>query len=1091
MAEPKPDGWPFLVVLTSPKGPRAAGLGCLIDAERVVTTARVAELASLALLADGAEVGITFDETGEAVAVGRLTRPVRVGLKFPWIVARPEDGASCTLASADVGAGRLTTHYGTIGLTGTEGDFGVELDEPIMGTGTAAGSPVLVRGHLVGVVHREVRDRWVDAFAVHGAKVDGFPVRVPPLAEGARAGLAVAAEMLHELKANPELVATAVLLGSLITTLSTDDDEVAGLLRRHHPEIRDAREVVHRAAIAAGIGEDHLALQTLPTERQLVALQLAQPLAAARTVARRTGAKRVHLRHVLATSLLAGAASPLPEALVVLGPTVSELREMTLRLVENTAPDEDPAAWAAVLRDPAAGFALAGGYSQDAVDPTVAIALEDDQLGVRDDATMLATVIADRATPMPLSIGLFGEWGSGKSTFMGLMRGQVDALATSGGDGYLPNIRQIGFNAWHYADTNLWASLGHEIFEQLAGPANRNTPEREALESELSARLHARKELEAATQRAKAQTARLNDEIDRAAARSARSAVKLARAAVASPAVKRELHAAFKRLGVHDEAEQGRRLAAELRGATIADDERHASLPWLGARGAAIVASVGIVAGALALLLERWVAGGGLAAAGALLATATYVVAQARSGLDKLRHATREIKHGLVKDELAALREAEASQQVLQAQLDEVIGRVGELGRELAELSPGRRLYSFVSERAGGEDYRRHLGLISTVRKDFQQLIALMDDWRKRAATDADAPLPIDRIVLYIDDLDRCSPRQVVDVLQAVHLLLALELFVVVVGVDPRWLLRSLQSQYDELLAPTEGNDDDSGWQASPQDYLEKIFNIPFALPDMSPASFGALLASLAREGEPPPARPDEDGQVPEDLTGDEVDEAVPAATPADPATIPAERDSRVDRTLRHEPQPAEARHLTDNELELLVALAPLVQTPREAKRLVNLYRMIRTTRDVSAASRFLGDDDRAGEYQAVVVLLGLLSGHAALLEDVLAASPGKADGGEVLGGLRHRARTTTWAEFVAGIEPTRHAGGWGNAIVGSLTPEAADGWRDLHRGLADATALVTLDDLEQFQLWAPRVARFSFVPSAYDGPPPAVPPAT
>ena len=57
-------------------------------------------------------------------------------------------------------------------------------------------------------------------------------------------------------------------------------------------------------------------------------------------------------------------------------------------------------------------------------------------------------------------------------------------------------------------------------------------------------------------------------------------------------------------------------------------------------------------------------------------------------------------------------------------------------------------------------------------------------------------PKPIDRIVLYIDDLDRCSPRQVVDVLQAVHLLLALDLFVVVVGVDPRWLLHALRSEY-------------------------------------------------------------------------------------------------------------------------------------------------------------------------------------------------------------------------------------------------------------------------------------------------------
>src|SRR5262245_63527213 len=100
-----------------------------------------------------------------------------------------------------------------------------------------------------------------------------------------------------------------------------------------------------------------------------------------------------------------------------------------------------------------------------------------------------------------------------------------------------------------------------------------------------------------------------------------------------------------------------------------------------------------------------------------------------------------------------------------------------------------------------------------------------MVEWKD----DDDAPAPIERIVLYIDDLDRCSPEQVVEVLQAVHLLLALELFVVVVGVDPRWLLRALRGEYRAMLTG-EGSapDEDEWWQTTPQDYLEKIFNIPF-----------------------------------------------------------------------------------------------------------------------------------------------------------------------------------------------------------------------------------------------------------------------
>ena len=58
----------------------------------------------------------------------------------------------------------------------------------------------------------------------------------------------------------------------------------------------------------------------------------------------------------------------------------------------------------------------------------------------------------------------------------------------------------------------------------------------------------------------------------------------------------------------------------------------------------------------------------------------------------------------------------------------------------------------------------------------------------------------IDRIVLYIDDLDRCPPDRVVEVLEAVHLLLAGELFVVVVAVDPRWMLRAIRYHYRDLF---------------------------------------------------------------------------------------------------------------------------------------------------------------------------------------------------------------------------------------------------------------------------------------------------
>jgi hypothetical protein len=423
-----------------------------------------------------------------------------------------------------------------------------------------------------------------------------------------------------------------------------------------------------------------------------------------------------------------------------------------------------------------------------------------------------------------------------------------------------------------------------------------------------------------------------------------------------------------------------------------------------------------------------------------------------------------------VRTQLTALKQAEAQEQVLRAQLDEVIAQVGELGRELAELNPGQRLYTFVAERAASDEYRRQLGLISTIRKDLKELVRLMGEWEK----DEEAPAPIERIVLYIDDLDRCSPEQVVEVLQAVHLLLALELFVVVVGVDPRWLLRALRGEYRAMLTgEASAPDEDEWWQTTPQDYLEKIFNIPFALPRMSTSSFDLLVRSLASPGaEEPEKRPVAAPEV--------VVAATETPTPVEAvertgAVLSAEAGSEIASRRHDAAPPVEARPLSEPELKLLSALAPLVETPREAKRMLNLYRMIRSTRNLTPAARFLGSAEEPGEYQAVVILLGLLSGHARRLEDVLVAAPGE----DCAGGLRHRARSQRWADFVAGMAPAENGA---NAIVGARAQEDLAGWKRLADGLRPATRLVTLPDLEPFQRWAPLIARFSFLLSPYAG---------
>ncbi|MFJ7214282.1 P-loop NTPase fold protein [Amycolatopsis sp. NPDC098790] len=703
---------------------------------------------------------------------------------------------------------------------------------------------------------------------------------------------------------------------------------------------------------------------------------------------------------------------------------------------------------------------LAGGVARDLVDPNESITLAEDQLGVAPYVSMLATVIAAKDTPLPLSIGVFGEWGSGKSFFMGMLRGQVKAL--EGTPGHCVKIAQVGFNAWHYADANLWASLGDEIFRQLAEPARRpGEPDEEhqarlregaRLREQLAAELEQRKQLTAVTERAQAEAAALKHRIGEAERDRKVRAGDLLRALRKSRAFHDEYDGLWRKLGVGDLADQGKLLADEMRGAHGETEALARIARYRHGRAALVAAAVVLLVGAAVTAfvpdVKAWLTGVGVVFAG-LVSAGLALVGAARAGLRRLRVLAEDLRGGLdegAQPELLALRKADADQQIAEQQLAEVVTRIGELGRQLTELTPGRRLYAFLAERSRGEDYRGNLGLISTIRKDFEKLVALMT---APVADGEDGTRPLDRIVLYIDDLDRCSPQQVVDVLQAVHLLLAFDLFVVVVGVDPRWLLRSLSTHYDRLIEADAVVRAD-GWHVTPEDYLEKILNIPLVLPRMPAGSLQRLLWSMA---ETPAAAPDEPRQAePAHDTGTGV--VAPAETPA----MPVEPGSQVAAQLDPGRPTEIPRPLTDPEIALLSKLDRLVDTPRDAKRLINLYRMLRATRDLSDASTFLG-----GEYEAVVVLLGTCTAHGRLL-------------GRFADALLRATPETPWSDFVGRLRPVERDERWISEAVGRIPADEAAQWEHLHGSLTELTTAVTLPDVRVFQTWVPRVRRFSYV---------------
>ena len=685
----------------------------------------------------------------------------------------------------------------------------------------------------------------------------------------------------------------------------------------------------------------------------------------------------------------------------------------------------------------------------------------EDKLNVKELAHRLADLIALRETKLPLSIGLFGNWGSGKSHFMNLMDRQLKERAKSdaaNGNGWCREIVPVYFNAWHYLDANLWASLVSQIFDELdsrlsgkkdaleemqkvlENAKGASAMAAEELKSAQSATEQARKELESAVAARKASETAANGMI--AALRELLPAADAAK-------LKDEF---LGELGIHKDLESLEDLRAAEREVRSLGTQVHAiwnglnrpgggwKLFWIGTMivGAPIVASlVAYWTAERFPIVKEWMRGIGqwiVAAAafiGPLVATFRAKLASVREGvstmhgwLQKAEKRQSELRNT---DEYRTanhnLDEAMANEEAAKLKLVEAQSRETKIEEQMKDLTPGRRLGRFIEARAKSDDYRGKLGLISLARRDFEELskifaddVALkvrVDELDKAGSKDEARKLAqlgkaVDRIVLFVDDLDRCEPHKVVEVLQAVHLLLAFPLFAVVVGVDQRCLQQSLQKQFPGLLkSPDEPN---GAPVATAMDYLEKIFHVPFQLPPMGDEGFKDLVEHLAAPAKAGPRDKFPHANEPYFPNTPEKAPKLEVSTDTDDtkstSQVTVRNETKSADTARHEetpsrktssePQPEKAdeqRPTVSDELVGSVALekweadalkqyGSLIRTPRSVTRFLNTYRLIRAGIHKDKWQDFKGDGLEKGEFRIAMLMLAAAAGYPAIARE-------------------------------------------------------------------------------------------------------------
>jgi WD40 repeat protein len=686
---------------------------------------------------------------------------------------------------------------------------------------------------------------------------------------------------------------------------------------------------------------------------------------------------------------------------------------------------------------------------------------ERDLIEAASDVETLADLIAAAETSPPLAIALIGDWGVGKSSVMLQIQRRIETLAkmsrnNPGLSVFASNVRQVRFNAWDYSDDQLWSGLVDHLFRVLAADPDSSSasPDPGTVEAERRILRENLAEQEAAGER-------LGNGL-RAADRAVQPQGFLAW--LGSPAY------TWRVVGASI-----RELAREIR-----------SAPWVLLGWAAL--------GAIAYVV--WSLWG--STIGAAAAAVAAVIAPAAVTGQRLRswHRTGMGATGRLRRRLDQRQRA-------------INQKIADLRERLALIDASARLSAFLTDRAAPSAYQEYRGLLGQVRSDLaalsSDLTAARNEWLVSEAT---TPPPLERIVLYIDDLDRCPPRRVVEVLEAVHLMLALDLFVVVVAVDARWLVRSLEYHYQELFstgdgpvptAPARSPDADAeAGPASPVDYLDKIFQIPYVLAPPPPAAMASYLRTLL----PPASSPTTTPQIPATVTAMESMPAEPGADPnegEDPLAIgtedlpqhddeftvqlpprrsdddPRQRAGKTGHRAEKEQPPTPRIEQPDTaipdlrplglqvsqpEAEFMTRLGPLLPTPRAAKKLVNLYRLVRIGIPDSGLAGFTGSE-AGGQYQVVQILLAILVGSPAaaqrIFRELMAATPE----GDIL---------TVFAKTGAADSPESNL----CARIGA----------ELRRISEDTPLMLATSE---YQRWCPTLARYSFHTRTMTARPPSI----
>lgn len=225
-------------------------------------------------------------------------------------------------------------------------------------------------------------------------------------------------------------------------------------------------------------------------------------------------------------------------------------------------------------------------------------------------------------------------------------------------------------------------------------------------------------------------------------------------------------------------------------------------------------------------------------------------------------------------------------------------------------------------------NYEKKMGLFHDVETDMERVFDLLVDAKEPA-------------VIFIDDLDRCSPDKVVEVIEAMNLIINSAFSnkcYFIMGMDAQMVAASLDEKYQSLVGKFKEEENkygSIGWY-----FLDKFIQMPIILPILSPDKKEQLLRDLFEREKAPPTDARRSGITQEDTEAvteylkDKKSEDSQQKLKARMKEKPEIKKEFIKQSIK------EIKEDSPVIIEQLKKFAPYLGTsPRSIKRFANMFR--------------------------------------------------------------------------------------------------------------------------------------------------------